>query len=169
MPGSPGHLTRRFFDVILARPLHEEERGEIAGWLSSDEAALFYAQSHADQRHGYTAAGTIRAEAPGDTTALRAALLHDIGKRHARLGVLGRVLASILILARIPLQGRLALYRDHGVTGAEELEKLGAEPLVVDFTRHHHGQRPDSITPSTWDLLWRADHQPKPGTPNQPE
>lgn len=169
MPGSPGHLTRRFFDVILARPLDGEDRHEIDGWLSTEEAALFYAQSQADQRHGYTAASAIRAEAPSDTIALRAALLHDVGKRHARLGVLGRVLASILILARIPLRGRLALYRDHGETGADELERLGAEPLVVDFARHHHGQRPDSIAPSTWDVLWRADHQPKPGTLYQPE
>ncbi len=169
MPGSPGHLTRRFFDVLLARPLHEGERREIERRLSTEEAALFFAQSRADQRHGYTAAATVRAGASGDTVALRAALLHDIGKRHARLGVLGRVLATILILARIPLQGRLALYRDHGETGADELERLGAEPLVVDFARHHHGQRPDSIAPPTWDLLWRADHQPKPGTLHEPE
>jgi putative nucleotidyltransferase with HDIG domain len=164
VPGSPGHLTRRFFDVILARPLSPPERAEVKAWLSSDEAAAFFAQSDADQRHGHSAAATVRAEAPGDAEALRAALLHDIGKRHAGLGVIGRVVASVLILAKAPLRGRLAIYRDHGPVGADELQQLGAEALVVDFARHHHEERPASIEPATWDLLWRADHHPKPGT-----
>jgi putative nucleotidyltransferase with HDIG domain len=168
VPGSPGHLTRRFFDVLLARPLGPEEREELEGWLSPEEAAAFLAQPVADQRHGHSAAVAVRAEAPGDAVMMRAALLHDIGKRHAHLGVFGRVVASLLILVRAPLRGRLALYRDHGPIGANELERLGTEPLVADFARHHHGERPASIDPGTWDILWRADHRPKPGTPHRP-
>ena len=169
MPGSPGHLTRRFFDVVLARPLSPAERAEVGVWLTPGESDLFFAQSDPDQRHGYSAAASVLAEAPVDRSLVRAAMLHDVGKRHARLGVLGRVLASLLILARAPLSARFAAYRDHGPVGAAEMEALGSEALVVDFARHHHGDRPTSIDPDAWRVLWQADHQPKPGTVRPPE
>ncbi len=169
MPGSPVHLTRRFFDVVLARPLTPTERAGVEAWLSPGESELFFAQSHPDQRHGYSAAASVLAGDQVDPSLVRAAMLHDVGKRHARLGVLGRVLASLLILARIPLSGRFATYRDHGAVGAAEMERLGVEPLVAIFARHHHGDRPDSIDPEAWEVLWQADHTPKPGTVSLPE
>ena len=47
---------------------------------------------------------------------------------NARLGVLGRVIASVCIKLRIPVRGRLKTYRDHGPIGAAE---LAAEPLTA--------------------------------------
>lgn len=161
MPGSLGHLTRRFFDVLSAQPLDAAEVAAVELWLDPGEAHLFFSQPDPDQRHGYDAAMVVLASENTDPTVLRAALLHDVGKRHARLGVVGRSLASVLIRLRLPLSRRGRLYRDHGETAAAELEALGGESLVVDFARHHHGVMPSGFPLEAWDLLQRADEPPK--------
>lgn len=88
---------------------------------------------------------------------VRAALLHDVGKRHAGLGPIGRSIASILIGLGGPLTRRMVSYRDHGPVAAEELDDLRCEQVVVDFARNHHAERPDSIARATWDILLKAD------------
>jgi hypothetical protein len=55
-------------------------------------------------------------------------------------------------------RGKWLSYLEHGQAGALELDILGAEPIVVDFARHHHGGRPDSISEDDWTLLQAADH-----------
>lgn len=155
MPGSWLHLAWRFLDVLTARPLDHSERKAVRGWLRESENGAFFSQSDADQRHGFDSALHVLAAAPGRTDLVRAALLHDIGKRHAHLGALGRVLASVAIRLRLPLPPRWALYRDHGRVGAAEL--AGAEPLVVAFLAAHHGQRPPTIDESDWLILTGAD------------
>ena len=154
--------------MLRARALLESEQAAVRHWLSEPACSLFFAQAPADQRHAYTAALTVVSSGSGDETPVRAALLHDVGKRHARLGVIGRVLASVLILLHLPLPGRLGAYRDHGEIAAGELEAIGAEQLVVDFARHHHRSRPPTIDVSTWDLLQKADQPPKTRAGNQP-
>lgn len=94
---------------------------------------------------------------------VRAALLHDVGKRHARLGVIGRSFASVAIKARLPLTSRWRLYRDHGRIGSKELEAVGSDSLVVEFAHHHHGTRPPGIPEHTWTILQLADQPPKTG------
>ena len=160
MPGSLGHLTRRFFDVLFSAPLNSAERMAVEGWLDSGQAWVFFSQPDPDQRHGFHAALVVIAGG-GDLDVIRAALLHDVGKRHARLGVLVRTYASLAMRLGLPLTGRWQLYRDHGETAARELDSLGCEDLIVDFARHHHGERPPRISTSTWDLLQLADQPPK--------
>lgn len=156
MPGRWSHLAARFVDVITSRPLDHIERAAVRQWLTKPtEVEGFFAQSDADQRHGYAAASAVLAEAPARLDLIRAALVHDIGKRHARLGPLARSLASVAIRLRLPLPARWELYRDHGPLSAAEL--AGAEPVVTDFARHHHGTRPTTIPPADWDVLVRAD------------
>jgi hypothetical protein len=161
LPGSPAHLFGRFFDVASARPLTEPERAAVRSWLTPELAGVFFEQSPADQRHGYHAALVAVASEPKGHDVLVAALLHDVGKRHARLGVLGRTLASLMILFGLPLSDRMRAYRDHGLTGAGELARLGAPALSIDFAMHHHGKRPPTIDPATWQLLVDADQPPK--------
>lgn len=133
----------------------------MSGWLTPQTGAVFFAQGPADQRHGYHAALSVVAAGVADRDVIAAALLHDVGKRHARLGVLRRSLASVLILLRLPLGERLTAYRDHGLLGARELAGLGAPSLAIDFAMHHHRSRPPTIEPDVWELLVRADQPPK--------
>ena len=161
MPGSPAHLFRRFFDVAGARPLTTSERAAVTGWLDDETALIFFAQPDADQRHGYHAALTVVAAGVSEPDVVAAALLHDVGKRHARLGLLGRTLASVMIVLGLPLGKRMTAYRDHGLLGARELGVLGAPSLTIDFAMHHHRSRPPTIDSATWDLLVRADQPPK--------
>ncbi|MGF1666935.1 MAG: hypothetical protein ACFCVC_11770 [Acidimicrobiia bacterium] len=157
MPGSWTHLAARFFDVLTAQPLRPEERVRLDEWLSPVEQAIFLGQSAADQRHGLECGIEVATSYAHRPDLVRAALLHDVGKRHARLGPFGRVLASVLIRLRIPVGARFRSYEAHGPIGSNELLELGAERIVVDFARHHHGTRPDSITDDDWDLLESVD------------
>lgn len=160
MPGTPGHLVKRFFDVVSARSLNASERGAVEAWLTPQLADVFFAQNAADQRHGLHAAQVV-VRGGGSSDTVVAALVHDIGKRHARLGAIGRSVASILIVFRLPLTERMRAYRDHGMTGAAELERLGAPSLAIDFALHHHRRRPPTIDPDVWDLLVAADEPRK--------
>jgi hypothetical protein len=83
--------------------------------------------------------------------------LHDIGKRHSRLGVLGRTLASVCQRIGIPVGGRLGIYLDHPRVGASDRRGRGYSGLVVDFTLSHHDSRPTTISEADWDLLVAAD------------
>ena len=163
MPGSPSHLVARFFDVATAKPLSSEEVAFVHDWLTGNLASVFFEQPVADQRHGHYAAQMVIAHGLERADVVEAALLHDIGKRHARLGLFGRVLASILIKIRVPLLRRVTAYRDHGPVAAAEMAELGASRLTVEFAMHHHGARPASIPVETWRVLQIADQPPKPG------
>lgn len=162
MPGSPAHLLSRFFDVLTARGLSAQEREQVSAWLGPALAPVFFSQPPADQRHGYHAATIAMESGHADSDVVVAALVHDVGKRHARLGVFGRSVASIMIIARVPLGRRFRSYRDHGRLAARELGRLGAPALAVDFALHHHGRRPVTIDEPTWDLLVAADRPPMP-------
>lgn len=157
MPGSWPHLASRFLGVAGARPLKAEERLQASTWLRPEEEESFFAQSTADQRHALESALSVESSLPGRVDLTRAALLHDIGKRHSRLGLIGRSLASLWSKLGGQGRGRWALYLDHGRLGAEELAGSGAEQVVVDFARSHHGSRPASISQADWEVLVGAD------------
>lgn len=161
MPGSPTHLVSRFLDVATARRLTASEQAAVEGWLTPETARVFFSQDDPDQRHGYHAALAVIAAGVKDRDVVMAALLHDVGKRHARLGLLGRSLASLLILSGLPLPERVRMYRDHGLVAARELGALGVPSLVIDFALHHHGERPPTIGLENWDVLVAADQAPK--------
>jgi putative nucleotidyltransferase with HDIG domain len=147
---------------MSATPLDASERAAVEGWLDSGQAWVFFSQSDPDQRHGFHAA-LVAIAGGAELAVTRAALLHDVGKRHARLGLFGRTFASMAIRLRLPLTRRWRLYRDHGEIAAVELEDLGCHGVIVDFARHHHGERPLAIPADIWDLLQLADQPPKTG------
>ncbi len=156
--GSWSHLIARFFDFLGADPLTEAEHREVESWLDgAGEEAIYWEQPVADQRHGLEAARRVAATWEGRRDLVRAALLHDVGKRRSNLGVIARSLASLLAKLGIPTRGAWRLYLEHGSQGAEELARLGAEPLVVAFTHHHHHGRPAGFPAEEWEALKSAD------------
>lgn len=163
MPGTWAHLAGRYWETVSSRPLDGTERRWVEARLSPPERAAFGRQPVADQRHGYRSARAVEKVLGSDLSAVRAALLHDIGKRHAGLGLMGRVFASVAIRLGIPLWERARIYRDHGPIGSRELSDWGAEPLVSDFARSHHGSRPAGIEPEVWRVLRRSDKPRKRG------
>ncbi len=156
MPGSLGHLAYRFFDVMTARRLTSAERALVETWLGEDLAEIFFAQPGYDQRHGYEAGIAVLGSGLGEDVIV-AAVMHDTGKRHSGLGILGRVVASLLIKFDFGLTERMKLYRDHGITAAAELARRGAPSLAIDYALHHHRTRPPTIDPMTWAVLSEAD------------
>jgi predicted HD phosphohydrolase len=87
--GTWPHLIRRFFFVLAAGPLTDEERLEVESWLDRPgEVELYWQQPVADQRHGMEAARRIAAVRSDRRDLVRAALLHDVGKRWSNLAPL---------------------------------------------------------------------------------
>ncbi|HEX2369294.1 MAG TPA: HD domain-containing protein [Acidimicrobiia bacterium] len=144
--------------MASADPLDEDETVFVEGLLGGSEAVLFWEQPPADQRHAYRAARVVEGQARDRVDLARAALLHDVGKRHAQLGIFGRVLASLLRQVGLRGSGRIARYLDHPAIGGAELEEAGSDRLVIEFALHHHGDRPGTIQPDDWALLVAADH-----------
>ncbi len=161
MPGPWVHLAGRLWEGIRTAPLEADEKVWVNDYLTEPEWDAFVGQPDIDQRHGHDA-GRAAASRGADPSVVRAALLHDIGKRHAGLGLVGRTLASVAIRLRLPLWERARMYRDHGAIGSEELRAWGAEPLVVDFALNHHGTRPPGFAPSVWKTLVETDKPQKP-------
>jgi hypothetical protein len=168
VPGSFGHLANRLLDYITAHPLGERDTELAESWLSAAERGLFFAQSPKDQAHGFRSGLMVAREHPERGDLIKAAALHDVGKRHARLGAMGRSVASLAIKFRLPMSSRMRIYRDHGALGSAELAGAGSPPIAVEFARDHHGRRPDSIQPEEWALLVAADEPPKPRVRRSP-
>jgi hypothetical protein len=156
-PGRPLHLVKRFMGSLGARRPSPEDQALIAGILGNGEARLFWAQPVIDQAHALDTARAVLDRGRPDLAA--AALLHDVGKRHASLGVVGRSIASALSLIRLPVRGRYARYLDHAEAGARDLARAGSAPLVVEFARSHHEDRPPSFDATDWALLVAADNE----------
>jgi hypothetical protein len=156
------HLARRFFEVLRAEPLSPSDQTEVASLLRPEEASYFWGQAVPDQRHALAAARRVAAVTPERRELLRAALLHDVGKRHVPLGIAGRTVASALDLLHLPAPGRMGNYLAHCETGAADLTGAGSESIVVAFARSHHGPRPAEINEADWRLLLTSDGERKP-------
>jgi putative nucleotidyltransferase with HDIG domain len=156
--GRLGHLIRRFFGFLRARPPRPGEQALLHEVLSNAEAVLYWDQQYQDQRHALEVAGRVTTATADDSVVLRAALLHDVGKRHSRLGAVSRSLATVLAAADLPMPTRFSAYRAHGALGADELAAIGCEPLVVEFARRHPGPAPEGVDRGLWKALLDADN-----------
>lgn len=140
--------------MMVAKPLSPREQGAVADALRPGEARLFWDQDVCDQRHALQVAG--RTKSLGDPRVFNAALLHDVGKRHVRMGAVSRTLATVLDLLGLPMPDEWKTYRTHGSLGAADLDRVGASPLAIAFARGDAAP-PAGIDEGAWQSLRRAD------------
>jgi hypothetical protein len=114
-----------------------------------------------DRRHSIGVArrvdqALIGTEYAGDTRWLAAALLHDVGKLDAGLGVLGRVGATLaggaaghdmaeVWSAKRGITRRVGLYLRHPELGATRIRTAGGREEVAHWAAAHH-DGPDEET-----------------------
>jgi hypothetical protein len=169
-----GHYVRRFFTSWSRRPPPTVDAAWAASVATPAEHALLARLSNQDRRHLIDSARQVQvALGPqADPVWLRAALLHDVGKHHAGLGVIGRSVATAVAYglghARVRawsgrggLTGRIGRYELHGEIGADELRAAGSpEPVAEWSALHHHRDRfaTSAIPANVLAVLDAADH-----------
>ncbi len=149
------HLITRFFGVVTSRPLGPKAQESVSRALGAQESVVFWDQQAIDQRHAYEVARRVAARIGWAHAGVAAALLHDIGKRHSRLGAIERSMATVAGVVHLPMPQRWETYRDHGEIGASDLEAIAAHPLAVAFAR---GEPTRGVDTEIWGVLQAADN-----------
>ena len=122
------HLVSRFFGALSgAQPLREDLK-EVESLLLDGEFLLWQKLPTMDQRHSINVLRRFINLRPGATRPeMRAALLHDIGKLQSNLGVLGRVVATL-----VGRRGeRFTAYHDHERIGSEMLQNINSDLVTI--------------------------------------
>ena len=169
-----GHYVRRFFTSLSRRPPLSADAIWAESLVSPAAYALFARLSDTDRRHLVQSARLAAAELPADADRVwvQAALLHDVGKFDADLGVFGRVAATVAATAvgnarvrgwagRPGWRGRLGTYQCHDDIGADEIRAAGGpeEAALWSELHHHPDQFADAtIAPPVLRVLDAADH-----------
>lgn len=153
MTASWRHLAGRFVGAHRPGGPSPADRAWVAGVLTPGELALWERQPGQDRRHTVEVARRVEgllAGTPhaGDGRWLACALLHDIGKLAAGLGIAGRVLATLVGRAtdgavadweeHRGLRRRLALYLRHPELGADMIQLAGGRAEVAHWAGAHH-------------------------------
>ena len=117
------HLVRRFFTSLSKRPPSESDIAWVNVNLLAGEFTLWLRMKSYDQRHSIEVARRFADLCPAYTREqVAAALLHDIGKIDADLGVFARVLATVVG----PCGKKFRLYDEHEVIGLRLCRDAGS-------------------------------------------
>jgi hypothetical protein len=129
-------------------------------WLERPLADLFYGQAPPDQRHASRVAAWLVARGHVDRLLIQAALLHDVGKAAAPIGLWQRVVWVIVGRAAPRRRGWLAsrgggwrALAAHQAIGAGRLRAIGADPRLAGLV----AARPLPGDEHRAELLARAD------------
>ena len=124
------HLASRFFGALSGGQPSPEDLTEVESLLLDSEFLLWQKLPTMDQRHSTTVLRRFLNLRPGATQPeLRAALLHDIGKIQSNLGVLGRVVATL-----VGRRGeRFTAYHDHEKIGSEMLRNIDSDSVTIQL------------------------------------
>ena len=161
------HLARRFVTSLRPRAVDAADRAWVRLILTPSEVAVWETLGRADRAESVAvarrAASALGPDA--DPRWLAAALLHDVGKRDARLGTVGRAFATLV--AGVASHGRarrwpnrIGRYIAHDDLGAAVLAAADARPQVAAWAAAHH--RPErraasGIPPEICEVLAAAD------------
>ena len=124
------HLLARFFGSLSRATPTVADLAEVAAILLTVEYELWQKLPPMDQRHSIAVMQRFLERRPGaQISEIRAALLHDIGKIDANLGVVGRVVATL-----VGRHGeRFTAYHDHELIGSELLKDIGSDLLTCQL------------------------------------
>ena len=170
------HLARRAAEVAAGGEPSPADDRWVGSILKPHELRLWSEQAGYDRRHAVAVARRVEAELGDDPRWLRAALLHDVGKVRAGLGLVGRsTVTAVQALFPVraaaweeaastahardvimdPVKGRPAagVYLAHGPIGAAWLARHGTEEEVATWVRVHHRQDLWPETPLPTDVL----------------
>ena len=152
--------VRQFLAAVRAR-VSDDEMAVLEQYLDPSQRDLFGAISPIDQRHCLDVFKALLRQGHSNPDLLRAALLHDVGKR--RISLWHRV-AGVLLEAFWPtLLEKLAvnrpqswlygfyIYRYHANLSAELAERSGCSPSVVELIRGHHTPSENEVAKALWE------------------
>jgi hypothetical protein len=156
------HLTGRFFTSLVPRRPSAGQVARVHAVLTPAEAALWATMPRADQVESIAVLERLSPDVAADDRWAAAALLHDVGKTAAGLGVLGRVVATARGAIGDPasVAGRAGVYLRHAEVGATALTAAGARPEAIAWARAHHRSDEwplDTIPATVCIALARAD------------
>ncbi len=154
-----GHLAGRFTRALWPGAPRADDVAWVETILTTNGFTQFRRQPNHDQRHAIGVARDVQARLAGtehadDPRWLCAALLHDIGKLDARLGLYGRVVATVsasvagrdtaeVWVTKSGFTRRVGLYLQHAAIGADRI-RLAEEPEeAAQWAAAHHD-------PSIW-------------------
>jgi hypothetical protein len=157
------HLSRRFFGALSPAAPPDADLAWVEQVLTAavtdpqlapDLVAQWRRMPHHDQRHAIGVARSVEADLAGteyaeDPRWLAAALLHDLGKLDARLGVHGRVTATLCAAVagremaepwseRRGFTRRVGLYLLHPRLGADRIRVAGGPEAAAAWAAAHH-------------------------------
>jgi len=158
--GTAVSRVRQFLAAVRAR-VSDDEMAVLEQHLDPSQRELFWEMSPIDQRHCLDVFNNLLQQGHSDPDLLRAALLHDVGKRGIRLW---HRVASVLLEAFWPaLLEKLAvnhpqswlygfyIYRYHADLSAELAERSGCSPSVVELVRGHHTPSENEQAQALWE------------------
>ena len=158
------HLTTRFFGALSNAAPAPVDVEWVEGILTPDAFEMWQRQPNHDRRHTIEVARGVQAELAGtpyadDPRWLACALLHDIGKLDARLGVYGRVVATMsgaiggrdmadAWSERSGFTRRVGLYLRHPELGGVRIRVAQGPEEAARWAEAHHvpeGDRPADL------------------------
>lgn len=151
------HLTKRFIVALWPAGPSALESKWAEGFLWEGERRLFAALPNHDRRHLIGVARRVEASLGplSEERWIAAALLHDVGKSHSRLGPIGRALATIWIEVK-GIDGvadskgrwsqRVSLYAMHPSLGGDDIRSCGGHEEAAIWASAHDNPRLWSAT-----------------------
>lgn len=147
-----GHLVLRFVTSLCALPPGAADEAWVADRLGDGEFALWAAQARYDRRHTLRVARRVDRLLAGRDDRhdwVAAALLHDVGKIQADLGLVGRSVATAVggvvgkrVMAgwhdESGVRGRFGRYAAHGEIGGAMVRAAGGRESSARWAEVHH-------------------------------
>ncbi len=118
------HLIKRFASALDRRELSQLQVESVRAILLPREFELWSTLPLIDKKHSVAVMQRFLKILPNaESAAVRASLLHDIGKAKSNLGVFSRVLATVVG----PMGKRFSRYHDHEAIGGQMLRDIGSQ------------------------------------------